>query len=466
MAEKFQAVVIGGGPGGYVCAIRLSQLGFKTACVEARNTLGGTCLNVGCIPSKSLLNLSENFQKAKKLQNLGIEVGEVKLNLEKMMKNKEKSVSILTKGVEFLFKKNKVSHFNGTGSIASANEVLVTTKDNKKISLNTDNIIISTGSIPVELPGIKFDEKIILSSSGALDLKSVPKKMVIVGGGYIGLEMGSVWSRLGSEVHVVEALNYITPGMDKEISSEFLKILKKQGIIFHLEAKVQNIKNEKNSAKVSIQDKTGKNSELIADVVLISVGRKANTKNLNLEKIGVSLDNKKRIKVNKEFRTSTKNIFAIGDVISGPMLAHKAEEEGIAVAELIAGQSGHVNYDLIPGVIYTSPEVAVIGKTEEQLKEGNIKYKVGKFPFMANSRAKTVNNAEGFVKILADEKTDKVLGVHMIGSHVGEMIAEMAVAMEFGASSEDIARTCHAHPTFSEAIKEAALSVEKRAIHS
>ena len=466
MSEKFQAVVIGGGPGGYVCAIRLSQLGFKTACVEARNTLGGTCLNVGCIPSKSLLNLSENFQKAKKLQNLGIEVGEVKLNLEKMMKNKEKSVSILTKGVEFLFKKNKVSHFNGTGSIASASEVLVTTKDNKKISLNTDNIIISTGSIPVELPGIKFDEKIILSSSGALDLKSVPKKMVIVGGGYIGLEMGSVWSRLGSEVHVVEALNYITPGMDKEISSEFLKILKKQGIIFHLETKVQNIKNEKNSAKVSIQDKTGNNSELIADVVLISVGRKANTKNLNLEKIGVSLDNKKRIKVNKEFRTSTKNIFAIGDVISGPMLAHKAEEEGIAVAELIAGQSGHVNYDLIPGVIYTSPEVAVIGKTEEQLKEGNIKYKVGKFPFMANSRAKTVNNAEGFVKILADEKTDKVLGVHMIGSHVGEMIAEMAVAMEFGASSEDIARTCHAHPTFSEAIKEAALSVEKRAIHS
>ncbi len=466
MAEKFQAVVIGGGPGGYVCAIRLSQLGFKTACVEARNTLGGTCLNVGCIPSKSLLNLSENFQKAKKLQNLGIEVGEVKLNLEKMMKNKEKSVSILTKGVEFLFKKNKVSHFNGTGSIASANEVLVTTKDNKKISLNTDNIIISTGSIPVELPGIKFDEKIILSSSGALDLKNVPKKMVIVGGGYIGLEMGSVWSRLGSEVHVVEALNYITPGMDREISSEFLKILKKQGIIFHLETKVQNIINEKNSAKVLIQDKTGKNSELIADVVLISVGRKANTKNLNLEKIGVSLDNKKRIKVNKEFRTSTKNIFAIGDVISGPMLAHKAEEEGIAVAELIAGQSGHVNYDLIPGVIYTSPEVAVIGKTEEQLKEGNIKYKVGKFPFMANSRAKTVNNAEGFVKILADEKTDKVLGVHMIGSHVGEMIAEMAVAMEFGASSEDIARTCHAHPTFSEAIKEAALSVEKRAIHS
>ena len=290
--------------------------------------------------------------------------------------------------------------------------------------------------------------------------------MVIVGGGYIGLEMGSVWSRLGSEVHVVEALNHITPGMDKEISSEFLKILKKQGIIFHLETKVQNIKNEKSSAKVLIQDKTGKSSELIADVILISVGRKANTKNLNLEKIGVGLDNKKRIKVNKEFRTSLKNVFAIGDVISGPMLAHKAEEEGIAVAELIAGQSGHVNYDLIPGVIYTSPEVAVIGKTEEQLQDGNIKYKVGKFPFMANSRAKTVNNAEGFVKILADEKTDKVLGVHMIGSHVGEMIAEMAVAMEFGASSEDIARTCHAHPTFSEAIKEAALSVEKRAIHS
>ena len=332
--------------------------------------------------------------------------------------------------------------------------------------MKTDNIIISTGSEPVELPGMKFDEKVILSSSGALDLKSVPKKMIIVGGGYIGLEMGSVWSRLGAEVHIVEALNHITPGMDKEISTEFLKILKKQGINFHLETKVQDIKNEKTFAKVLIEDKSGKNNELTADVVLISVGRRANTKNLNLNKVGVILDNKKKIKVNKKFKTSIENIFAIGDVISGPMLAHKAEEEGVAVAELIAGQSGHVNYDLIPGVIYTSPEVAVIGKTEEQLTESNIKYKVGKFPFIANSRAKTVNDPEGFVKILADEKTDKVLGVHMIGSHVGEMIAEMAVAMEFGASSEDIARTCHAHPTFSEAIKEAALSVEKRAIHS
>ena len=463
---NYDIIVLGSGPGGYVTAIRASQLGFKTACVESRDTLGGTCLNVGCIPSKSLLNLSENFQKAKKFQNLGIEVGEVRLNLEKMMKNKEKSVSILTKGIEFLFKKNKISHFNGTGSINSPNEVSVTTKENKKISLKTDNIIISTGSVPVELPGMKFDEKVILSSSGALDLKSVPKKMIIVGGGYIGLEMGSVWSRLGAEVHIVEALNHITPGMDKEISTEFLKILKKQGINFHLETKVQDIKNEKTFAKVLIEDKSGKNNELTADVVLISVGRRANTKNLNLNKVGVILDDKKKIKVNKEFKTSIKNIFAIGDVISGPMLAHKAEEEGVAVAELIAGQSGHVNYDLIPGVIYTSPEVAVIGKTEEQLTESNIKYKVGKFPFMANSRAKTVNDPEGFVKILADEKTDKVLGVHMIGSHVGEMIAEMAVAMEFGASSEDIARTCHAHPTFSEAIKEAALSVEKRAIHS
>ena len=294
MSEKFQAVVIGGGPGGYVCAIRLSQLGFKTACVESRDTLGGTCLNVGCIPSKSLLNLSENFQKAKKFQNLGIEVGEVRLNLEKMMKNKEKSVSILTKGIEFLFKKNKISHFNGTGSINSPNEVSVTTKENKKISLKTDNIIISTGSEPVELPGMKFDEKVILSSSGALDLKSVPKKMIIVGGGYIGLEMGSVWSRLGAEVHIVEALNHITPGMDKEISTEFLKILKKQGINFHLETKVQDIKNEKTFAKVLIEDKLGKNNELTADVVLISVGRRANTKNLSLNKVGVILDDKKK----------------------------------------------------------------------------------------------------------------------------------------------------------------------------
>ena len=466
MPEKFNAVVIGGGPGGYVCAIRLAQLGFKTACIESRGSLGGTCLNVGCIPSKSLLNLSENFHKAKNFANLGIETGQVKLNLEKMMKNKDKAVTVLTKGVEFLFKKNKVTYFKGIGSFNSPNQISIIDDKKKKIILKTEKTIISTGSEPISLPSVKFDEKIILSSTGALFLKSVPKKMIIVGGGYIGLEMGSVWSRLGSEVHVIEFLDHITPGMDKEISKEFMKILKKQGINFHMQIKVESIKNNKKSAKVSLLDKNGKKSELECNVVLISVGRKANTKDLNLDSIGVLLDEKKRIKVNKNFETNVKNIYAIGDVIEGPMLAHKAEEEGIAVAELIAGQSGHVNYDVIPGVIYTSPEVATVGKTEEQLNSLGTKYKVGKFPFIANSRAKAINEPEGFVKILADEKTDKILGVHMIGPHVGEMIAEIAVAMEFGASSEDIARTCHAHPTFSEAVKEAALSIDKRAIHS
>ena len=466
MSDKFQAAVIGGGPGGYVCAIRLAQLGFKTACIESRGALGGTCLNVGCIPSKSLLNLSENYHKAKSFDQLGIEVGQIKLNLEKMMKNKEKAVDVLTKGVEFLFKKNKVTYFKGTGSLNSNNQIKITDSNKKEILINSDKIIISTGSEAQELPGTKFDEKIILSSTGALSLNSVPKKMLIVGGGYIGLEMGSVWSRLGSEVHVVEFLDHITPGMDKEISKEFMKILKKQGIKFHMETKVENIKKNTNSATVTISNKDGKQSQIETDVVLISVGRKPNTKNLNLENIGVKLDSKKRVVVNKNFETSVQNIYAIGDVIEGPMLAHKAEEEGIAVAELIAGQSGHVNYNVIPGVIYTTPEVATVGQTEEILKEKNVKYKVGKFSFMANSRAKAINEAEGFVKILADELSDKVLGVHLIGPHAGELIAEMAVAMEFGASSEDIARTCHAHPTFSEAIKEAALSVDKRAIHS
>ena len=466
MSEKFNVVVIGGGPGGYVCAIRLAQLGFKTACVESRGSLGGTCLNVGCIPSKNLLNLSENFHKAKNFSNLGIETGQLKLNIEKMMKNKDKAVTVLTKGVEFLFKKNKVTYFKGTGSFKSPNQISIIDDKKKETILEAQKIIISTGSEPVSLPNVKFDEKIVLSSTGALSLNSVPKKMIVVGGGYIGLEMGSVWSRLGSEVHVIEFLDHITPGMDKEISKEFMKILTKQGISFHMQTKVESIKNNKTSAKVFLMDKDGKKKELECDVVLISVGRKPNTKNLKLDSVGVLLDEKKRIKVNKNFETNIKNIYAIGDVIAGPMLAHKAEEEGIAVAELISGQSGHVNYDVIPGVIYTSPEVATVGKTEEQLKLLGIKYKVGKFPFIANSRAKAINEPEGFVKILADEKTDKILGVHMIGPHVGEIIGEVAVAMEFGASSEDVARTCHAHPTFSEAVKEAALSIDKRAIHS
>ena len=466
MAEKFQAVVIGGGPGGYVCAIRLSQLGLKTACIESRGSLGGTCLNIGCIPSKSLLNLSEEFHKVKSLANKGIEVGDVKLNLDKMMKSKDKAVTVLTKGVEFLFKKNKVTYFKGYGSFKSKNEILIKDNENKETIIQSEKTIIATGSVASSLSGIEIDEQKIVSSTGALKLEKVPNKMVVVGGGYIGLEMGSVWSRLGSEVQVVEFLDHITPGMDTEISSEFMKILKKQGIKFNMQNKVELIKKNKSGLVVSTVDKDGKKNNFDCDVVLIAVGRKANTEGLNLEAIGVELDNRKRIKTDKSFKTNLENIYAIGDVIVGPMLAHKAEDEGIAVAENIAGQSGHVNYDTIPGVIYTTPEVASIGKTEEQLKDSKIKYKAGKFSFMGNSRAKAIDDAEGFVKILADEKTDKVLGAHIIGPHAGELIAEIGIAMEFGASAEDIARTCHAHPTFSEAVKEAALSVDKRAIHS
>ena len=466
MSDKFQAVVIGGGPGGYVCAIRLAQLGFKTACIESRGSLGGTCLNVGCIPSKSLLNLSEEFHKLKHLGNKGIEIGEVKLNLSKIMKSKDKAVTILTKGVEFLLKKNKVVYFKGVGSFKSKNEILIKDDQNKESLIQAEKVIIATGSVPVSLPGINFDEKVIVSSTGALKLNQVPKKMIVVGGGYIGLEMGSVWSRLGADVNVVEFLDHITPGMDKEISNEFMKILKKQGINFHMKHKVETIKKNNSGVIVKTIDNNGNKKDFECEVVLISVGRKPNTNGLNLKKIGVELDEKNRIKTDKNFKTNQDNIYAIGDVIVGPMLAHKAEDEGIAVAENIAGQSGHVNYDTIPGVIYTTPEVASIGKTEEQLKELNIKYKVGKFSFMANSRAKAIDDTEGFVKILAEEKTDKVLGAHLIGPHAGELIAEIGIAMEFGASSEDIARTCHAHPTFSEAVKEAALSVDKRAIHS
>ncbi len=465
MTEKFDVTVIGGGPGGYVCAIRLSQLGFKTACIESRGSLGGTCLNIGCIPSKNLLNISENFHKAKSFEKMGIETGEIKLNLNQMMKNKDQAVGVLTKGVEFLFKKNKVTYFKGHGSFKKANEIIIKNED-KEISIQSKKVVISTGSEPVSLPGVDFDEEKILSSTGALSIKKLPKSMIVVGGGYIGLEMGSVWSRLGTEVKVIEFLDHITPGMDKEISEEFMKILKKQGINFNMNTKVEKITKKDHGVIVETSDKSGNNAKNEVDVVLISVGRKPHTSGLNLKNVGVEIDKKGRIKVNKKFETSVKDIFAIGDVIDGPMLAHKAEEEGIAVAELISGQSGHVNYDIIPGVIYTSPEVASVGKTEEQLKEASVAYKIGKFPFMANSRAKAINEPEGFVKILADKLTDKVLGVHIIGPHAGEMIAEMSVAMEFGASSEDIARTCHAHPTFSEAIKEAALSVDKRQIHS
>ena len=466
MENNFDVIVIGGGPGGYVCAIRASQLGLKTACVESRGTLGGTCLNVGCIPSKSLLNLSENYQKAKKdFNQQGIEINDIKLNLKKMMSAKDKSVQILTKGVEFLFKKNKVTYLKGKGVLFSKNDVVVY-DEKKKTSYKTKNIVIATGSAPTSLPGINIDEKNIISSTGALSLNKVPKKLVVIGGGYIGLEMGSVWSRLGSEVTVIEYLDLITPGMDKEISKEFQKILTKQGIKFKLESKVTSVKNNSSLVNVEFMDKNNSKKEIIqADKVLVSVGRKPYTEGLNLSKIGIKKDDKGKIEVNNNLQTSIDNIYAIGDVIKGPMLAHKAEEEGVAVAEILAGQAGHVNYNVIPGVVYTSPEVATVGKTEEQLKKSNTSYKIGKFPFLANSRAKVNNETDGFVKILADSKTDKVLGVHIIGPHCGDMIAELSLAMEFGASAEDIARTCHAHPTHTEAIKEAALAVDKRAIH-
>ena len=466
MDNNFDVIVIGGGPGGYVCAIRAAQLGLKTACVESRGALGGTCLNVGCIPSKSLLNLSEAYHKAQKeYQSHGIEFTGLKLNLDKMMASKNKSVQALTKGIEFLFKKNKVTYLKGKGVLFSENDVVVY-EGEKKTSYKSKNIVIATGSVPSSLPGIEIDEKNIISSTGALELKEVPKNLIVIGAGVIGLEMGSVWSRLGSKVTVVEYLDHITPGMDKDVSNEFQKILTKQGFEFKLNSKVTSVTNKGNQVEVTFENRqTSKKESLLADKVLVAVGRKPYTEGLSLNKLGVKKDQQGRLEVNEKLQTSVKNIYAIGDVIKGPMLAHKAEEEGIAVAEIIAGQAGHVNYDVIPGVIYTSPEVAVIGKTEEQLKAENINYKVGKFPFLANSRAKVNNETDGFVKILADSKTDRVLGVHMIGPHTGDMIAEMALAMEFGASSEDIARTCHAHPTHTEAVKEASLAIEKRAIH-
>ncbi|MFM2336266.1 MAG: hypothetical protein RIR13_140, partial [Pseudomonadota bacterium] len=385
-------------------------------------------------------------------------------DLAKMMSHKSKGVEGLTKGIEFLFKKNKVTYIKGFGSFKDKNTISVTDVSNNQKDYKFKNAIIATGSVPISLPNIEIDEKIVVSSTGALNLTSVPKKLVVIGAGYIGLEMGSVWLRLGSEVQVVEYLDYITPGMDREVSDAFLKILQKQGMQFNLSTKVIGVKKNKNGATVTVE-KNGAKSDIDCDIVLMSVGRKPNTAGLNLDKIGVKLDSKGRVEIDHKYKTNLDNIYAIGDVIVGPMLAHKAEEEGIAIAELLSGKYGHVNYDVIPGVVYTSPEVASVGKTEEQLKEQKISYKVGKFPFAANARAKINDEADGFVKILSDEKTDRVLGVHMIGPDVGNMIAEMALAMEFGASAEDVARTCHAHPTYAEAIKEAALAVDKRAIH-
>ena len=467
MDNNFDVIVIGAGPGGYVCSIRLAQLGLKTACVESQENLGGTCLNVGCIPSKSLLNASELYHQAKtKFDNLGIEVEKIKLNLSKMMKNKNKSVLTLTKGVEFLFKKNKITHLKGKGSVLNEDTVVVTDKLGKKINYKSKNIIISTGSLPSSLPGIEIDEKNIISSTAALSLETVPEKLIVIGGGYIGLELSSVWKRLGSNVTVVEYADCIVPGIDKDVSTEFLKILKKQGINFKLESEVTGVSLINNKPIVDFTNiKSQIRQRIECDKVLIAVGRKPNIGD-DVKQLDIELDKNNKIKVNDKFETSVKNIYAIGDVINkGPMLAHKAEDEGIAVAEIIAGQAGHVNYDVIPAVIYTSPEVAMIGKTEDQLKEDNINYKVGKFPFLANSRAKVNNETDGFVKVIADASTDKVLGVSIINTLAGTMIAEIAIAMEFGASSEDIARTCHAHPTHSEAVKEAAMAIDKRPIH-
>jgi len=467
MDNNFDVIVIGSGPGGYVASIRSSQLGLKTACIESRKTLGGTCLNVGCIPSKSLLNASEMYHKAQtEFKNLGIEASGIKLNLSRMMANKNKSVLTLTKGIEFLFKKNKITHLKGKGLIEKNNTVSVIDDSNKKNTYKAKNIIIATGSTPTSLADVKIDEKKIVSSTEALSFEKPPKDLVVIGGGYIGLELSSVWKRLGSNVTVIEYFDHIISGMDKDISEEFLKILSKQGINFKIDSKVTAVNTTKDKAVVEyINNKTRKKEKIECDKVLIAVGRKPNITE-DIIQIGIKLNKQKKIEVNEKFQTSIQNIYAIGDVINkGPMLAHKAEDEGIAVAEIIAGQAGHVNYDVIPSVIYTSPEVAMVGKTEEDLKKENIKYKIGKFPFLANSRAKVNNETEGFVKIISEAKTDKVLSVSMISSVAGTMIAELALAMEFGASSEDIARTCHAHPTHSEAVKEAAMAIDKRPIH-
>ena len=463
--ENYDVIVIGGGPGGYVCAIRAAQLGHKTACIESRGSLGGTCLNIGCIPSKSLLHSAEMYHKAnKEFDKIGITTGGLSLDISKMMKHKTKTVQGLTKGIEFLFKKNKVTYIKGHGSFHTKNEINVTTPDGSKSQVKGKHIIIATGSSVSTLPNIKIDEKIVVSSTGALDLEKVPKKMIVIGGGVIGLELGTVWMKLGAEVEVIEYMDHILPGMDKEVSESFYKILKKQGIKFNLSSKVTAVKNNENSASVEFE-KDGKKEKVEADVVLVCIGRKANTEGLSLENANIEKDEKGRVKIDKHFKTNIENIYAIGDVVVGPMLAHKAEEEGIAVAEMISGKFGHVNYDVIPNVVYTHPEVASVGKTEEELKKSSIAYNSGKFPFMANSRAKVNDETDGFVKILADKKTDKVLGVHIVGPDAGNLISELALAMEFGASSEDIARTCHAHPTLTEAVKEAALAVDKRPIH-
>lgn len=463
----YDVIVIGGGPGGYVAAIRAAQLGMKTACVEMRGALGGTCLNVGCIPSKQLLQASHKYEEAKNgLDKLGVNVEGVSLDLKQMMKAKTQVVRGLTKGIEFLFKKNKVDYIKGAGSIAAVGKVEVTDADGNTETLETKNIIIATGSEIATIPGVEVDEDRIVSSTGALELKEVPEHLVLIGGGIIGLEMGVVWHRLGAKVTVVEFLDRIVPGVDLEVAKEMQKLLKKQGFDFKLSTKVTGAQKTKDGVRVTVEPVAGGEPEEIdGDTVLLCVGRKPYTEALNLEGVGVERDDRGRVAIDGKFKTNVDGIYAIGDVIAGPMLAHKAEDEGFACAEIIAGQHPHIDYNLIPGVVYTHPEIAWVGQTEEQLKDADRAYKTGKFPFMANSRARASGDAEGFVKVLADAETDEVLGVHIIGPEAGTIIAEAVLAMEYKASAEDIARTSHAHPTLNEALKEAALAVGSGAIH-
>jgi dihydrolipoamide dehydrogenase len=464
---SYDLIVIGTGPGGYVCAIRAAQLGLKTAVVEKRATFGGTCLNVGCIPSKAMLHASEFYEEAgENFAQMGIKVGKPSMDLPTLHKYRLQNVDANVKGVAFLFKKNKIESFEGTGRIAAPGKVEVKAADGKTQTLETKNIIIATGSDVARLNGIDIDEKRIVSSTGALELPAVPKKLLIVGAGIIGLELGSVWRRLGSEVMIVEFLDHILPGIDSEVANQFHRMLLKQGLTFKLSSKVTAVDTSGKTLKVKVEPAAGGAAETMeADIVLVAIGRVPYTDGLGLEALGVKKDNRGRVMVDPHYKTNVDGIYAIGDVIAGPMLAHKGEEEGVAAAEIIAGHAGHVNYDVIPNVVYTEPEIASVGKTEEELKAAGVAYKAGKFPFSANARARANLATEGFVKILADAKTDRVLGVHILGPDAETMIAEAVMAMEFGASSEDIARTCHAHPTLSEAMKEAALAVDKRAIN-